>query len=73
MPPVPAVSILAARVASRPFRAFVLAVAEFVEDEAIVEILRHIGVDYAQGYHIGEPCPLAEALEALEPPVRFAA
>lgn len=29
--------------------------AEFVESEAIVTILREIGVDYAQGYHIGRP------------------
>lgn len=30
-------------------------VAEFVEDEATLEILRQIGVDYAQGYLIGRP------------------
>ena len=35
-------------------------VAEFVEDEAIIEFLRHYGVDYAQGYHVGRPQPLAE-------------
>lgn len=29
--------------------------AEFVENEEIVRILREIGVDYAQGYHIGRP------------------
>ena len=28
-------------------------VAEFVEDEATLEMLRRLGVDYAQGYHIG--------------------
>jgi EAL domain-containing protein (putative c-di-GMP-specific phosphodiesterase class I) len=32
-----------------------LTVAEFVENEAIVDILRELGVDYAQGYHIAEP------------------
>ena len=33
-------------------------VAEFVEDEAILEKLREIGVDYAQGYGIDLPKPL---------------
>ena len=33
-------------------------VAEFVEDEAILEKLREIGVDYAQGYVIHVPCLL---------------
>jgi len=32
-------------------------VAEFVEDEATLDILREIGVDYAQGYLIGRPAP----------------
>jgi diguanylate cyclase (GGDEF)-like protein len=32
-------------------------VAEFVESEEIVETLRDIGVDYAQGYAIGKPEP----------------
>jgi len=32
-------------------------VAEFVEDEATLGILREIGVDYAQGYLIGRPAP----------------
>ena len=30
-------------------------VAEFVEDEATVELLNELGVDYAQGFHIGRP------------------
>jgi diguanylate cyclase (GGDEF)-like protein len=30
-------------------------VAEFVEDEKILLMLREMGVDYAQGYHIGMP------------------
>jgi EAL domain-containing protein (putative c-di-GMP-specific phosphodiesterase class I) len=33
-------------------------IAEFVEDEIILEKLRTIGVDYAQGYAIGRPVPL---------------
>ncbi|MEM6455322.1 MAG: EAL domain-containing protein [Acidobacteriota bacterium] len=32
-------------------------VGEFVEDEATLEALRAIGVDYAQGYHIQRPEP----------------
>lgn len=35
-------------------------VAEFVEDEETLELLREIQVDYAQGYHLGKPKPLAE-------------
>ncbi|QDF98302.1 ammonia permease [Azoarcus sp. DD4] len=35
-------------------------VAEFVEDEAILQALSEIGIDYAQGYHVGMPRPLAE-------------
>jgi diguanylate cyclase (GGDEF)-like protein/PAS domain S-box-containing protein len=30
-------------------------VAEFVENEEILTILREFGIDYAQGYHIGKP------------------
>ncbi len=32
-------------------------IAEFVENEAILQILQDIGVDYAQGYHLGRPTP----------------
>jgi diguanylate cyclase (GGDEF)-like protein/PAS domain S-box-containing protein len=32
-------------------------IAEFVENEAILNILQEIGVDYAQGYHLGRPGP----------------
>lgn len=37
-------------------------IAEFVESEAILEKLREIGVDYAQGYHISKPQPLETML-----------
>jgi EAL domain-containing protein (putative c-di-GMP-specific phosphodiesterase class I) len=33
-------------------------IAEFVEDEAILEKLRTLGVNYAQGYWVGRPAPL---------------
>lgn len=32
-------------------------IAEFVENEKIVDILKELGVDYAQGYYIGKPGP----------------
>lgn len=32
-------------------------IAEFVESQEILDILKDIGVDYAQGYHIGKPGP----------------
>jgi|GEM_PF-1324131 len=35
-------------------------IAEFVETQEILETLRKIGVDYAQGYHIGKPVPFHE-------------
>jgi diguanylate cyclase (GGDEF)-like protein len=33
-------------------------IAEFVEDAAVIDVLRSIGVDFAQGYGIGRPEPL---------------
>lgn len=38
-------------------------VAEFVEGPEILDILRELGVDYAQGYHVGRP----QAFETLWP------
>ena len=35
-------------------------IAEFVENEAILNACREIGVDYAQGYGVGRPKPLEE-------------
>jgi EAL domain-containing protein (putative c-di-GMP-specific phosphodiesterase class I) len=37
-------------------------VAEFVESQAILDLLRGIGVHYAQGYAVGYPMPLDEIL-----------
>ncbi len=39
-------------------------IAEYVGDEETVELLRELGVDYAQGFHIGRPGPLVTRLEA---------
>jgi diguanylate cyclase (GGDEF)-like protein len=35
-------------------------IAESVTDEPTLQVLRACGVDYAQGYHVGRPCALAE-------------
>jgi len=35
-------------------------IAEFVENPAVLDKLREIGVDYAQGYALGMPRPLEE-------------
>jgi EAL domain-containing protein (putative c-di-GMP-specific phosphodiesterase class I) len=35
-------------------------IAEFVEDDATLDLLKEIGVDYAQGYGIALPIPLEE-------------
>jgi PAS domain S-box-containing protein len=36
-------------------------VAEFVQDERTLRMLRELGVDYVQGYLIGRPVPLSQA------------
>lgn len=38
-------------------------IAEFVENDEILEILREIGVDFAQGYGIGPKMPITELLD----------
>ncbi len=43
-------------------------VAEYVEDDAILGKLRELGVDYAQGYGIAKPAPLAEKMRAAGEP-----
>lgn len=37
-------------------------VAEFVEDEATLELLRKFGVDMVQGYYLGQPEPVNQAI-----------
>ena len=36
----------------------IMTIAEFVEDEAILQAVRELGVDYAQGYIIAKPVPM---------------
>jgi len=38
-------------------------VAEYVADEETARLLRKIGVDFAQGYHIGMPRPVGDVLQ----------
>ncbi|MEY2442880.1 MAG: hypothetical protein QOJ46_2306 [bacterium] len=40
-------------------------IAEFVGNDAVVERLRELAVDYGQGYHLGMPRPIGEVLPAL--------
>ncbi len=37
-------------------------IAEFVGDRETVEVLKEHGVDFGQGYHLGRPIPVSEAL-----------
>lgn len=43
-----------------------LTVAEFVEDTETLEVLRAMGIDYAQGYGLRMPAPLSLLVEELE-------
>ena len=40
-------------------------IAEFVENDVIVDKLRDLGVDFAQGYHIARPAPLEQVVTSL--------
>ena len=51
-------------IATRPRQA---TVAEMVGDQETMDLLRGIGVDYAQGFHIGRPAPLARWLVDTRP------
>ncbi|HVF78269.1 MAG TPA: PAS domain S-box protein [Solirubrobacteraceae bacterium] len=41
-------------------------IAEFVGDDETVELLRRLGVDYGQGYHLGMPVSVEEHLPAAD-------
>ena len=40
-------------------------VAEFVENDALIDVLISLGVDYAQGYAIGHPIPIDNLLDGM--------
>ena len=40
-------------------------VAEYVEDERILDMVRELGIDHAQGHHVGEPEPVEDLLARL--------
>jgi diguanylate cyclase (GGDEF)-like protein len=40
-------------------------IAEFVSDETTAMALKHMGVDFGQGYHFGKPVPLDEVLKEI--------
>lgn len=40
-------------------------IAEFVEDAATLDLVREIGIDMAQGWHIGRPEPIEDLLRRL--------
>lgn len=46
-------------------------IAEFVSDEATLEVLKRFGVDFAQGFHLGCPGPLTGVTAAEPESVRF--
>jgi EAL domain-containing protein (putative c-di-GMP-specific phosphodiesterase class I) len=41
-------------------------VAEFVQDQKSMDLLKDLGVTWAQGYFIGIPRPLAEYLSEID-------
>lgn len=43
-------------------------IAEYVEDEHILNTLIEIGVDHVQGFHFGSPTPLSDEFEAQSAP-----
>lgn len=40
----------------------VTVIAEWIEDEHIMQVLRDMGVDYGQGWHLGRPLPIEAVL-----------
>jgi len=38
-------------------------IAEFVENEEVLKVVKDLGIDYAQGYYLGKPEPLEEKLK----------
>lgn len=42
----------------------VLTIAEFVSSGTILQVVKELGVDYAQGYYLGKPAPIEEQIES---------
>jgi EAL domain-containing protein (putative c-di-GMP-specific phosphodiesterase class I) len=40
-------------------------ITEFASDETTAMALKHMGVDFAQGYHFGKPVPLRDTLKEI--------
>jgi FOG: EAL domain len=38
-------------------------IAEYVENEEVLEVVKDLGIDYAQGYYLGKPEPLEEKIK----------
>ena len=45
-------------------------IAEFVENDAILDCLKKIGVDYAQGYGVGRPAPIEQVFSGKQDSAR---
>jgi len=43
----------------------ILTIAEFVSSQEILDVVKEIGVDYAQGFHLGKPEPIENHLEEV--------
>jgi EAL domain-containing protein (putative c-di-GMP-specific phosphodiesterase class I) len=42
----------------------VATIAEKVENAEVLAVLKNIGVDYVQGFHLAEPCAIDEVFES---------
>jgi EAL domain-containing protein (putative c-di-GMP-specific phosphodiesterase class I) len=40
-------------------------IVEGVEDQATLDVLRELGADYAQRFHVGRPVPLSRAQSSM--------
>ena len=40
-------------------------VAEFIHNEEVMQYVQNMGIDYLQGFHLGEPAPIASLLEEV--------
>ncbi|RCU51758.1 MULTISPECIES: putative bifunctional diguanylate cyclase/phosphodiesterase [Corallincola] len=40
-------------------------IAEYVENAALYEVLKELGIDYAQGYYVGKPAPMLHTVQPI--------